>query len=120
MRPSLLALSLVLSGAAAAEDRWTEFRGPGGTGHSDSTGLPLEWSESRNVAWKTPIHGRGWSSPVVLGSQVWLTTATREGTSCRCSRSTATGARAPRHPALRGGEARGHGALQQLRLADAR
>jgi outer membrane protein assembly factor BamB len=65
--------------AAADADRWTEFRGPAGTGHSSATGLPREWSETRNVAWKTPIHGRGWSSPVVLGNQVWLTTATPDG-----------------------------------------
>lgn len=70
---------LTLAAGAAAGDRWTEFRGPSGTGHSTSTGLPREWSESKNVAWKTAIHGRGWSSPVVLGNQVWLTTATREG-----------------------------------------
>jgi len=70
---------LALASAGVCADRWTEFRGPSGTGHSDATGLPREWSESRNVAWKTRIHGRGWSSPVVLGNQVWLTTATREG-----------------------------------------
>jgi hypothetical protein len=64
---------------ARGEESWTEFRGPAGTGLSRSTDLPREWSETRNVAWKTPIHGRGWSSPVVLGSQVWLTTATRDG-----------------------------------------
>jgi outer membrane protein assembly factor BamB len=74
-----VAICLALGGAAFAEDRWTEFRGPSGTGHSAATGMPREWSESKNVAWKTPIHGRGWSSPVVLGRQVWLTTATREG-----------------------------------------
>jgi len=74
-----LGMSLASFGSAVAEDRWTEFRGPAGTGHSTATGLPREWSESKNVAWKTPIHGRGWSSPVVLGSQVWLTTATRDG-----------------------------------------
>ena len=79
-RPAAVCVALsVFAGAAVAEDRWTEFRGPSGTGHSDSTGLPREWSESKNVAWKTRIHGRGWSSPVVLGKQVWLTTATREG-----------------------------------------
>ena len=71
---------LALCGTARAADQWTEFRGPSGTGHSDSTGLPREWSETRNVVWKTPIHGRGWSSPVVLGNRVWLTTATPEGT----------------------------------------
>jgi outer membrane protein assembly factor BamB len=67
------------SAAALAADRWTEFRGPAGTGHSDATALPREWSETKNVAWKVPVHGRGWSSPVVLGGQVWLTTATRDG-----------------------------------------
>jgi len=70
---------LAFCGTAAAADRWTEFRGPSGTGHSESAGLPREWSETKNVAWKTRIHGRGWSSPVVLGNQVWLTTATPEG-----------------------------------------
>jgi outer membrane protein assembly factor BamB len=74
-----LAIGVALGGAAAAEDRWSEFRGPSGTGHSTASGLPREWSEAKNVAWKTRIHGRGWSSPVVLGRQVWLTTATREG-----------------------------------------
>ncbi len=75
-----LALALAaIAVSAAADDRWTEFRGPSGTGHSDSTGLPREWSETRNVVWKTRVHGRGWSSPVVLGRQVWLTTATPEG-----------------------------------------
>lgn len=79
-RPAAVCVALsVLAGPAAAEDRWMEFRGPSGTGHSDSTGLPREWSETKNVAWKTRIHGRGWSSPVVLGKQVWLTTATPEG-----------------------------------------
>ena len=79
-RPAAVCVALsVFAGAAVAEDRWTEFRGPSGTGHSDSTGLPREWSETKNVAWKTRIHGRGWSSPVVFGKQVWLTTATPEG-----------------------------------------
>ncbi len=70
---------LALCGSAAGAGRWTEFRGPSGTGHSPSSGLPREWSESKNVVWKTRIHGRGWSSPVVLGQHIWLTTATREG-----------------------------------------
>ena len=71
--------ALLFAGLAGAADQWTEFRGPLGTGHSDSVGLPHEWSEAKNVVWKTRIHGRGWSSPVVLGKQVWLTTATPEG-----------------------------------------
>jgi len=74
-----LVLAHILAATAVADDRWTEFRGPSGTGHSDSAGLPREWNETNNVVWKTRIHGRGWSSPVVLGDQVWLTTATPEG-----------------------------------------
>jgi outer membrane protein assembly factor BamB len=46
---------------------------------SDSAGLPLTWSENENIAWKTPIHDHGWSSPVVWEKQVWLTTATEDG-----------------------------------------
>lgn len=71
---------LLFAAPAAASDVWPEFRGPGGQGHSDSTGLPLEWSEDENVAWKTAVHGKGWSTPVVWGDQVWLTTATADGT----------------------------------------
>ena len=62
-----------------ANDNWPQFRGPEGTGHSDSRGLPLNWSETTNVVWKTAIHDRGWSSPVVYGDQVWLTTAAADG-----------------------------------------
>jgi outer membrane protein assembly factor BamB len=59
---------------AGAPD-WPEFRGPGGQGHSVERGLPLEWGEGRNVVWKTPVPGLGWSSPVVAGGRVWITTA---------------------------------------------
>ena len=70
---------------AAQTERWPEFRGPTGQGHSTETDVPLEWSESRNVLWKTPVQGRGWSSPVVERDRVWLTTAIagRGGTSLR-------------------------------------
>ncbi len=75
-----LAASLVTFVAGAADDRnWPEFRGPRGDGTSTSAGLPLHWTEGTNVVWKTPIHGRAWSSPVVWGRQVWLTTATEDG-----------------------------------------
>ncbi len=55
--------------------QWPEFRGPTGQGHSDDRALPLEWSESRNIAWKVPVPGSGWSSPAVAGGRVWVTTA---------------------------------------------
>ena len=59
--------------------QWPQFRGPDGNGVSAATGLPITWSEQENVRWKIPIHGRAWSSPVVLGDQVWMTTATPDG-----------------------------------------
>jgi len=59
--------------------QWPQFRGPDGNGLSTSAGIPLTWSETKNVRWKTAIHGRAWSSPVVLGGQVWVTTATPDG-----------------------------------------
>ena len=55
---------------------WPQFRGPNGDGHADTGKLPTTWSETENVKWKTPMHGRAWSSPVVWGKQIWLTTAT--------------------------------------------
>lgn len=73
-----LALVLVLAQGQARLD-WPQFRGPDGTGLSASRDLPVTWSESQHVKWKTAIHGRAWSSPVVLGSQVWVTTATPDG-----------------------------------------
>ncbi|MEM7584105.1 MAG: PQQ-binding-like beta-propeller repeat protein [Acidobacteriota bacterium] len=69
-----LAAQTVATSAASAAD-WPQFRGPRGDGHTTETGLPLAWSEDHNVAWKIPLPGRGWSSPIVLGGKVWLTTA---------------------------------------------
>ena len=60
-------------------DYWNQFRGNSTNGYSPSDNLPLEWSEDRNVAWKTPIHGKAWSSPVIWKDQIWMTTATPDG-----------------------------------------
>lgn len=65
--------------AATAKD-WPQYRGPRGDGIAPDSRPPLEWGEGRNVRWHTDIHGRGWSSPVVSGGRVWLTTATEKGT----------------------------------------
>jgi len=62
---------------------WPQFRGPTGQGVSDEHNLPLNWSETQNVRWKTAIPGRGWSSPVIQGERIWLTTATEDGRSLR-------------------------------------
>jgi len=74
---------LAISASVWADETWPQFRGPKGDGHSDATDIPLTWSETKNVAWKTEIPGEGWSSPVVAGNQIWMTTATDEGRSLR-------------------------------------
>jgi outer membrane protein assembly factor BamB len=71
--------SAFVATALLAGWQWPEFRGPNGSGKATETGLPLTWSETQHVRWKTPLHGRAWSSPVVLGNQVWVTTATPDG-----------------------------------------
>ena len=64
--------------APAVKEDWPQFRGPGGQGHSAERGVPLQWGEGKNVTWKTPVPGLGWSSPVVAGGRVWITTAVEE------------------------------------------
>lgn len=64
---------------APASANWPDWRGPTGEGHSEATGLPLHWSETQNIVWKTSIHDLGYSSPVVWDNQVWITTATKKG-----------------------------------------
>jgi outer membrane protein assembly factor BamB len=71
---ALLTLVWALVAPAAAQD-WPDFRGPGGQGHSPARGVPVEWNESRNVTWKAAVPGSGWSTPIVAGDRVWLTTA---------------------------------------------
>jgi outer membrane protein assembly factor BamB len=73
LRMSSLML-LVIVAPVSAED-WPEFRGPDGQGHYAGKGLPLEWTTTKNVAWKQPIPGNGWSSPIVLNGRIYLTNA---------------------------------------------
>lgn len=80
MRTALwIVVALNVCGSLSANDDWWQFRGPTGEGHTGAQHLPLTWSEHQNVAWKTAIHDRGWSSPVVCGDQIWVTSATEEG-----------------------------------------
>lgn len=67
----------VVSASSASQD-WPAFRGPGGQGHATDISVQREWSEALNVAWKTAVRGLGWSSPVVAGGKVWLTTAVEQ------------------------------------------
>ncbi len=74
---SLLLLLAVTSTATAGD--WPQFRGPTGDGHSTAKNPATTWTDTENVLWKTKIHDKGWSSPVILGDRIWLTTATEEG-----------------------------------------
>ena len=74
---SLAILAIVFGGwlpnVACGQD-WLEFRGPGGTGMSDAHDLPTTITEA-STKWRTELPGRGWSSPVVSGNDIWMTTA---------------------------------------------
>jgi outer membrane protein assembly factor BamB len=83
--PMAIAVLLNLSAETSGAEDWPQFRGPSGQGHSAERGLPLEWSESQNIVWKTAVAGAGWSSPAIAGGRIWLTSAvpTRGGASLR-------------------------------------
>lgn len=68
----ILVLWISTVGGAGAAD-WPQFRGPGGLGASDETGLPTTWSDEENVVWKTELPGQGTSSPITVGNRVYLT-----------------------------------------------
>jgi len=68
-------LSLAWLALVAQRGDWPDFRGPDGQGHANAANVPVEWSETRNVAWKVPVPGAGWSTPIVANGRVWLTTA---------------------------------------------
>ncbi len=79
MKSFLTALFVLFVCLSQAFANWPDWRGPTADGKSNATGLPLNWSETKNIVWKTPIHDLGYSTPVVWDDQVWLTTATKTG-----------------------------------------
>ena len=62
-----------------ATENWPQFRGPHANGQTPASGIPLTFNETENVKWKTPVHGKAWSSPVIWDQQIWMTTATKDG-----------------------------------------
>ena len=74
-----LATTAALAASATATPHWPQFRGPGATSVSDATPLPLTWSATENLAWTVDVPGRGWSSPIVVGHRVVVTTAVNQG-----------------------------------------
>lgn len=83
MRFALFFCMIALPVTMVSAGDWPEFRGPGQQGHSDEKNLPVNWSETENVAWKTTIPGLGWSSPSIVGNRVWITTAIDDGKSLK-------------------------------------
>ena len=73
-------LGLLLTAVVTTANDWPQFRGPNGQGYSSDTELPLEWNESKNIVWKVPVPGLGWSSPVIADGRVWLTSSLTNGT----------------------------------------
>jgi outer membrane protein assembly factor BamB len=73
------ALGAFAVGAFADTSVWSEFRGSAKDGTSAATGLPLTWSETENIKWKTELPGVGHSSPVASGGRIWLTMSPDEG-----------------------------------------
>ena len=75
---ALLAIMLTSAMASADDANWPQWRGPLGDGHSVESGLPTKWDESA-IVWKSPLKGRGQSSPVTWGEHIFLTTALEDG-----------------------------------------
>ena len=71
-------LLLGTSRAFSQDNNWTHFRGSNLDGIAASDNIPLRWDDSV-IRWKTEIHDRGYSSPVIYGNQIWVTTATADG-----------------------------------------
>lgn len=72
-------LFAILLSCSQEKNHWTHFRGSNMDGHAQVEKAPLVWSEDNHVEWKVPVKGLGWSSPVVYGNQVWLTSADKGG-----------------------------------------
>jgi outer membrane protein assembly factor BamB len=76
---AILALASLRPAALATDDNWAQWRGPDGLGISAETAYATEWAPDKNIAWKTPVAGRGHSSPIVWGDRIFLTTSIEGG-----------------------------------------
>jgi len=93
----LVTLALV---AEPADEHWPQWRGPGSNGNAHDNNPPTEWSESKNIKWKLPVPGKGSSSPIIWGEQIFITTAVPTGDAVQ-------EAAPAREPAPSGGRRRG-------------
>ena len=76
-------LASLAAGRNIAGSDWAQFRGPGALGRSEAKGIPLHWSDTTNIVWKTEMPGPGASSPITLGNHIFLTCFTGFATSSR-------------------------------------
>src|SRR5262249_10260065 len=72
-------LTVAWTGTALSQDAWPQFRGKLASGVAEGKGLPDRWSTTDNVAWKLDIPGKAWSSPIIWGGKVFVTTAVPDG-----------------------------------------
>ncbi len=80
MKLLISSFALLLTTSCSTTPRsWTHFRGNSLNGIVEAGSYPTTWTDSTNITWKTKIRGRGWSSPVVYGDQIWCTSATKDG-----------------------------------------
>src|SRR5947209_4531220 len=75
-----LVLACTLAGSADVESggiehNWPQWRGPLGAGVAPHANPPIDWSETKNIRWKTQLPGKGHSTPIVWGDRIFLTTA---------------------------------------------
>src|SRR5688500_3622896 len=76
LRYLLIAFGIALTSLPLrAQSNWPQWRGPNGAGISTESGLPTEWSETKNIRWKTAVPGRGHSSPIVWNKRIFLTSS---------------------------------------------
>ena len=81
-RNRLLIGILLISPGILLADNWPKFRGPSGQGVCSDAGFPITWSLTQNLVWKTAIPGIGWSSPIIWGDRIFITSTTKDGVSC--------------------------------------
>jgi outer membrane protein assembly factor BamB len=100
-RPLLLApwAGLLAAALAAGDANWPQFRGPGARGFAEDAGLPDVWDTMRNVVWRADVPGRGWSSPVVWGDRVFVTSVISEGKEEEAKKGLYFGGERPKPPA---------------------
>ena len=78
-----IAAFVAVAPKVSSAENWPGFRGPTRQGISHENDVPTNWSTTSNIVWKSPVPGQGWSSPIVFGDHVYLTTATEKGASFR-------------------------------------